>query len=134
MDTGIPRSIAKRVEWRPSGLSTAESLAESLSRRRSVFLDRAQRVSALMAAYHAGVARGDARSVAFGWVRGTAGGPVRVLCGQGPAPGYVATLSDDRPLPDRIDQRLGAAETFIFRLDAYIIRPGSNISDALLAQ
>ncbi len=45
MDTGIPRSIANRVEWRPAGLSSA-SLAESLGRRRSVFLDRAQRVSA----------------------------------------------------------------------------------------
>src|SRR6201999_1655795 len=40
---------------------------------------RAQRVSALMAAYHAGGARGDARSVAVGWVRGAAGGPVRVI-------------------------------------------------------
>src|SRR6185312_882615 len=40
---------------------------------------RGQRVSALVAAYHAGVARGDARAVAFGWVRANAGGPVRVI-------------------------------------------------------
>ena len=40
----------------------------------------AQRVTALVAAYHSGVAaEGGACPVAFGWVRGMAGGPVRVI-------------------------------------------------------
>ncbi|HEY1820356.1 MAG TPA: ATP-binding protein [Trebonia sp.] len=40
---------------------------------------RAQRLSALVAAYHCGIAAGGARPVAFGWVRTAAGGPVRVI-------------------------------------------------------
>ena len=32
-----------------------------------------------MAAYHAGIARGEASAIAFGWVRAAAGGPVRVI-------------------------------------------------------
>ena len=41
---------------------------------------RAQRVAALVAAYHSGVAtEGGACPIAFGWVRGAAGGPVRVI-------------------------------------------------------
>ena len=42
----------------------------------------AQRLAALVAAYHAGVAAGEPEPVAFGWVRAAAGGPVRVIaCG-----------------------------------------------------
>ena len=42
----------------------------------------AQRLAALVAAYHAGVAAGAPKPVAFGWVRAAAGGPVRVIaCG-----------------------------------------------------
>jgi len=40
---------------------------------------RRQRVAALMAAYHAGVAGPREGTVAFGWVRTRAGGPVHVL-------------------------------------------------------
>jgi hypothetical protein len=40
---------------------------------------RARRLPALVAAYHAGIAAGRARPVAFGWVRAVAGGPVRVI-------------------------------------------------------
>ncbi len=40
---------------------------------------RAQRFSALVAAYHSGIAGGSAGPVVFGWVRGAAGGPVRVI-------------------------------------------------------
>ncbi len=40
---------------------------------------RAQRVAALVAAYHAGIAGPGDGTVAFGWVRTAAGGPVRVI-------------------------------------------------------
>jgi len=40
---------------------------------------RAQRFPALVAAYHSGVAAGQARPVAFGWMRAGAGDPVRVI-------------------------------------------------------
>ena len=40
---------------------------------------RPQRVAALMAAYHAGIAGQQAGAVAFGWVRTIAGGPVHVI-------------------------------------------------------
>ncbi|HEX9040780.1 MAG TPA: ATP-binding protein [Trebonia sp.] len=40
---------------------------------------RAQRLAALLAAYHSGATGGTKRTVAFGWVRGSAGGPVRVV-------------------------------------------------------
>jgi uncharacterized protein len=38
-----------------------------------------QRVAALVAAYHSGVCGDGERPVAFGWLRGRAGGPVRVI-------------------------------------------------------
>ena len=40
---------------------------------------RAQRVAALVAAYHAGIAGPGDGTVAFGWVRTAAGGPIRVI-------------------------------------------------------
>jgi uncharacterized protein len=40
---------------------------------------RPQRVAALVAAYHAGLARSASGTVAFGWVRTAAGGPVSVI-------------------------------------------------------
>ncbi|MGD0705968.1 MAG: ATP-binding protein [Trebonia sp.] len=40
---------------------------------------RAQRVAALVAAYHAGIAGPEDGTVAFGWLRTAAGGPVRVV-------------------------------------------------------
>jgi hypothetical protein len=40
---------------------------------------RAQRVAALVAAYHAGIAGTGDGTIAFGWVRAAAGGPVRVI-------------------------------------------------------
>ncbi|HET9080429.1 MAG TPA: ATP-binding protein [Trebonia sp.] len=40
---------------------------------------RARRLPALVAAYHAGIAGGEARPVAFGWIREVPGGPVRVI-------------------------------------------------------
>jgi uncharacterized protein len=38
-----------------------------------------RRVAALAAAYHSGLAGDEARPIAFGWLRGRAGGPVRVI-------------------------------------------------------
>ena len=46
MGSDLPRSIAKRQQWRPHGLASAESLTALLGRRRSVFLERSQRLSA----------------------------------------------------------------------------------------
>src|ERR1700728_2708517 len=40
---------------------------------------RAQRIAALVAAYHAGIAGPGDGTVAFGWVRTAAGGPIRVI-------------------------------------------------------
>ena len=40
---------------------------------------RPQRAAALVAAYHAGIARAAAGTVAFGWVRAAAGGPVLMI-------------------------------------------------------
>jgi uncharacterized protein len=40
---------------------------------------RAQRVAALVAAYHAGIADSGDGTVAFGWVRTAAGGPIQVI-------------------------------------------------------
>src|ERR1700678_3826560 len=40
---------------------------------------RAQRVAALVAAYHAGIADSGDGTVAFGWVRTAAGGPIHVI-------------------------------------------------------
>jgi len=47
--------------------------------RRSADPGRAGRFTALVAAYHSGVAADAARPVAFGWMRAAAGGPVRVI-------------------------------------------------------
>jgi DNA helicase HerA-like ATPase len=52
---------------------------EAGAARPSADSGRAQRLSALVAAYHVGIAAGQARPVAFGWVRSAAGGPVRVV-------------------------------------------------------
>jgi hypothetical protein len=52
---------------------------EAGAARRGGDSGRAQRLAALVAAYHAGIAQVDGRAVAFGWVRACAGGPVRVI-------------------------------------------------------
>src|SRR5882724_9691121 len=69
----------------------AAYLVEEIPRRADAELDkgreqraadagRAQRLSALVAAYHAGITPADgAGAVAFGWVRAAVGGPVRVI-------------------------------------------------------
>jgi DNA helicase HerA-like ATPase len=47
--------------------------------RQATDAGRPQRVAALVAAYYSGIAGGQARPVAFGWVRAAVGGPVRVI-------------------------------------------------------
>jgi uncharacterized protein len=69
LDAYVVREIPRREDAHPDARS-AQHVADS---------GRAQRLSALVAAYHAGVAAAVARPVAFGWVRGAAGGPVRVV-------------------------------------------------------
>ena len=49
----------------------------------------AQRVAALVAAYHATVAEAAPRPIAFGWLRGRAGGPVRVIAAGDPLVGGI---------------------------------------------
>ena len=56
----------------------ADPHARDAGRRDEADPGRAQRTAALVAAYHAGIA-GPLGPVAFGWVRTTAGGPVRVI-------------------------------------------------------
>ena len=55
---------------------------------------RPQRVAALMAAYHAGVAGPREGAVAFGWVRTAAGGPVHVLAAGDALAGSAACGGD----------------------------------------
>jgi DNA helicase HerA-like ATPase len=77
----IPRREDSSLEGRP-----ARSVSDP---------GRAQRLSALVAAYHAGIAVGEARPVAFGWVRGAAGGPVRVIAAGDALVGSVDGKSEE---------------------------------------
>jgi len=56
-----------------------DATAETGPERRTADPGRGQRFSALVAAYHTGIATGRGGAVAFGWVRGAAGGAVRVI-------------------------------------------------------
>jgi uncharacterized protein len=69
LDAYAVREIPRREDAHPDG-GAARPGADA---------GRAQRVASLVAAYHAGIAGGQARPVAFGWVRASAGGPVRVV-------------------------------------------------------
>jgi DNA helicase HerA-like ATPase len=79
--TEIPRREDAGLE-----VGTARSVADP---------GRAQRVSALVAAYHVGIAAGQARPVAFGWVRTAAGGPVRVVVAGDALVGSVDNFSGE---------------------------------------
>ena len=57
----------------------ADPHARDAGRRDGGDPGRAQRVAALVAAYHAGIAGPGDGTVAFGWVRTAAGGPIRVI-------------------------------------------------------
>jgi DNA helicase HerA-like ATPase len=97
---------------------------------------RAQRVAALVAAYHAGIAGGDVRSVAFGWVRGCAGGPVRVIAAGDALIGSV----DDKSAEVLLSLPAGARGTALAAGELAELVRGlgcwreiGGISDALLA-
>jgi len=70
---GLPAYAVSEIPRR------ADGFAESGAAREAGDSGRGQRVAALTAAYHAGVAGEGARAVAFGWVRLSTGGPVRVI-------------------------------------------------------
>jgi uncharacterized protein len=71
-----PECPAYRITEMPR---LADPHARDGERREVADPGRAQRVAALAAAYHAGIAGPGDGTVAFGWVRTAAGGPVRVI-------------------------------------------------------
>jgi DNA helicase HerA-like ATPase len=97
---------------------------------------RVQRFSALVAAYHAGTVGGQARSVAFGWVRATAGGPVRVIAAGDALVGSV----DDKSAEVLLSLPAGARGTELADSELAELLGGigcwrgiAGISDGLLA-
>jgi DNA helicase HerA-like ATPase len=80
----LVREIPRREDPAPDS-ATGRSAADA---------GRAQRLAALVAAYHAGASR-PAGAVAFGWVRPAAGGPVRVVVAGDALVGSVADGSAD---------------------------------------
>ncbi len=98
---------------------------------------RPQRVAALVAAYHAGIADGAAAggAVAFGWVRTAAGGPVRVVAAGDALAGSPLTAADVLlSLPGGARAALlarGELAVLLGRLPAW--REIAGISDGLLA-
>src|SRR5271165_2610908 len=96
----------------------------------------AQRVAALVAAYHAGVAEGAAAdAVAVGWVRLAAGGPVRIVAAGDALAGSPLTGEDVLlSLPGGARAALllpGELAELLGRLPAW--REIAGISDGLLA-
>jgi len=65
--------------WSRTSLGSLEAYRITEIPRRRDDIEPKQRVAALMAAYHAGIAGQQAGTVAFGWVRTAAGGPVHVI-------------------------------------------------------
>src|ERR1700744_321208 len=68
---------------------------------------RAQRVAALVAAYHAGIAGPGGGTVAFGWVRTAAGGPIQVIAAGGALVGSAHPAG--APPPDTAESDADAA-------------------------
>ena len=69
----LPAYVIREIPRREDGDPEAGRAGQAAER------GRAQRMSALVAAYHSGISTGQACPVAFGWVRGSAGGPIRVI-------------------------------------------------------
>ena len=113
------------------------SAAEPGQRAQTSDPGRAQRVAALAAAYHAGIAVGAAAggAVAFGWVRLAAGGPVRVVAAGDALAGSLLTGEDVLlSLPGGARAALlprGELAELLGRLPAW--REIAGISDGLLA-
>jgi len=95
----------------------------------------AQRLAALVAAYHAGIAGDEPEPVAFGWVRAAAGGPVRVIAAGDALVGSV----DDKSAEAMLSLPAGARGTMLpaGALDQLMgglrWREVTGISDGLLA-
>ncbi|HET6187037.1 MAG TPA: ATP-binding protein [Trebonia sp.] len=97
---------------------------------------RAQRIAALVAAYHAGTAGVAARPVAFGWVRAVAGGPVRVIV----AGDALVGSADDKSAMVMLSLPAGARGTALSAAELAQLtgelgcwREIAGISDGLLA-
>jgi uncharacterized protein len=116
--------------------------AESGQRAETGDPGRPQRVAALVAAYHAGIAGGTAAggtaaggAVAFGWVRTAAGGPVRVIAAGDALAGSPLTAADVLlSLPGGARAAVlppGELAELLRRLPAW--REIAGISDGLLA-
>src|SRR5262252_6967837 len=135
--------------WTPLGLLEGYRITEiprrqDVSERESGRRDEAdpggpQRVAALVAAYHAGVACGAAASgaIAFGWVRTATGGPVQVLAAGDALTGSGAGGKDGEvllSLPGGARGTVlppGALAGLLGRLPSW--REIAGISDGLLA-
>ena len=63
--------------------------------RRAPHSGRAERLAALVAAYHSGIAGDRPCPIAFGWVRASSGGPVRVVAGGEALAGGVDEKADE---------------------------------------
>ena len=95
---------------------------------------RAQRLAALVAAYHAGISQPEG-TVAFGWVRATADGPVRIIA----AGDALVGSADDKSAEVMLSLPAGARATALTHeelaglVDGLQWREIDGISDGLLA-
>ena len=76
---------------------------------------RAQRVAALVAAYHAGIAGPSRGTVAFGWVRTAAGGPVHIIVAGGALAGGALPGGAGRAGGDMLLSLPGGARGTVLR-------------------
>lgn len=129
-----------------------EALNAEPGRREQTDPGRAQRIAALVAAYHAGIAASAANGmrdraaacgmVAFGWVRTATGGPVQVVAAGNALAGSAAPASGDGPRGGDVLLAVpGGARAVVLRPDALAGLLGeiacwreiAGISDGLLA-
>jgi uncharacterized protein len=101
---GVTVSVAMPPDWPAYRIVEMPRLADPHTRdagpRDGGDPGRAQRVAALVAAYHAGIADSGDGTVAFGWVRTAAGGPIHVIAA---GRALVGSADPDRADPDRAD-------------------------------
>src|SRR5215472_1079845 len=81
--------------WSRTPLGSLEAYRITEIPRRRDAAESKQRVAALMAAYHAGIAGQHASTVAFGWVRTAAGGPVHVIAAGDALAGSAGSAEGD---------------------------------------
>jgi uncharacterized protein len=133
-ETPLHRLPAYRITEIPRRVDGAGN--ESGQRDENTDRGRPQRVAALVAAYHAGIAGGaHTGALAFGWVRTAAGGPVRVVAaGDALAGSPLASAGVLLSLPGGARGTLlppGALAGLLGRLPSW--REIAGISDGLLA-